>query len=203
MRIQHKNAQRYRRQQERLAEDFESEEALDKCLEGLRTGGASASDSARMLSRMCAIADRRDECGRRGAVPLIVEAMAGGGVDATLCCRSLSRLCAGRADLQVQAVESGALTALISHLQHADTSALVLSSCRALEHMATGRDAASRREAAATAGSLPALVTAMRRWGEEEATRAACSAALRSLTRDSVGLQEAATKAGAEPQWLL
>lgn len=122
---------------------------------------------------------------------LLVEALAVDSVDPTPCCKALQRLFAGRADLQEEAVNAGALRQLVALVEAHDTSAIVVSSCcRALEHVATGIGAASRRDAAADAGVLPALVSAIRLHSNDQDTRDVCCAALRSLTRDSVGLQE-------------
>mgnify|MGYP002631675418 CR=1 FL=1 len=197
-----KNEQRRRRRQELRAQD-DAEGALDEALQRLITGPSA--DVARALARMFADPKRRIECGQRCALPPLVAACLS--VDAEVaapCCLALARLFTGAAELQAQAVEAGCPQALVTCLQtHSETSLVVVASCRALERMAVGVGAAARRDAAAEAGALPTLVSAVRRWVADESASAACRAALRSLTRDSGRLQEAAVRAGADLQWLL
>lgn len=160
-------------------------------------------DAVKSVARMCSDDERRDELGRSGAVSLLVETLTSDAADPSACGKALSRLFAGRADLQEEAVRAGALRTLVARVEADVESAVVMkSTCRALEHVATGVGAASRRDAAAEAGALPALVRAICHWRGDEDTRAACCAALRSLTRDSADLQEAARRIGCEADWL-
>ena len=82
---------------------------------------------------------------------------------------------------------------------------MVASGCLVLERMATGVGAAARREAARHTGVLAALVDLARRWPVERDAdcHASCRSALRSLTRDSGNLQDAARAAGADAGWLV
>ena len=116
------------------------------------------------------------------------------------CCQALARLCVGAAANQDKAASCGSLPALVSCLREAGSPATVAVCCRALEHLATGVGAATRRNTAVDAGALTAVVDALRSsdGSDGPGTCMTCLAALRSLTRDSGRLQDAARDAGAE-----
>lgn len=202
---QRKNAARQRRRGQQREEE-EKEGAVERALERVKLNGGDAAAASQALVRMLTSAQRREECVRLGGILTIV-AVVCASADLEVvkpCCRLMVRLCAGAAEQQAAAVSAGALTGLVAALlRHADDAHLVAACSRALEHVATGRDAAARRKAAADAGALVALVHATQRWELEEATAAACLAALRSLTRDCPALQDAARASGARAQWLV
>lgn len=199
---QHEVQKRCRRQQELRGEDA-AEGSIERALTGLRVGSAVA---ARAISRMCADREMCAECYRQGALAVVVNVLAAGGdADVALpCCRALSRLCAGAAEAQTEAVITrGVLPPLLARLDGCVDDVMVTACCHALAHVATGVGAAQRRELATSAGALAVLVAQIQSWEEGGPTRAACCTALRSLTRDSVRLQDAARAAGAEAGWLL
>ena len=172
-------------------------------LDGVRAN--KSADAARALERMTTDSGVCAECGRRGAVPVLVAALTATELEVVLpCCRALARICAHTAELQDDAIAAGVLQALLACMSaHGELPSALVACCRVLERLATGVAAAARREAAADAGVLPVLCSATRRWDHDEATGAACRAALRSLTRDAAALQDIARAAGAEPRWLI
>eukprot|EP00965_Chrysotila_dentata_P200554 6180044-Pleurochrysis_carterae.AAC.1 len=113
------------------------------------------------------------------------------------------------ASYQQHAADNGlfdALVPLITQLpsslqqqaENCSMSRLVASACRTLERACTGKGAARRRDQAVDAGAIPLLVRMVREKDvHDEAVSASSLAALRSITRDSLRIQEAALAAGA------
>ena len=202
---QRKSAQQDRRRSELLHTDHE-EGAIARAIDGLC---AASIESAKALARICSDKDLRDACVEHGALAALCQAFdaAQPASVALQCCIAVRALCMGSAEQQECFVAAGGLHGLVSCLEAPEgvkvSAMLAAASCRALEHVATGVGAAARREAAFDAGAFPALVALMSHWREDEGTMIACRAALRSLTRDSPTLQDAARSAGAETAWLL
>ena len=203
---QRKSSQRHRRPSELIAADRE-EGAVSRAIADLAAVGCASSeasvDASQAIARMCSNTDLRQACVDLGAVAAIcsrLDACPPEGI-AIQCCVAARALCTGSAEQQERFVALGGLNMLLSCL--GKSPALATASCRALEHVATGVRAAERREAACGIGAFPALVATMHRWQAEPTACIACRAALRSLTRDSPMLQDAARGAGVESAWLL
>ena len=154
----------------------------------------------------------------------LVDVLLKNGQDAAVvvsACDALPKLCSRNsqaAHRQQIAAQHGAFVALSSCLQiHVGAPRVMRSVCMALEHLMTGKGAAGRRECAVEARLLPLLIEAAHRHQdhvgsqeqdqagqhEPDPTLARTRAALRSITRDSMKLQQAALDLGAERSWLL
>ena len=202
-RSQHRNQQRQRQRQHL---DTGNIQELRQQLQN--SDGATVSCSCRALARMC-----RDDEGREAAAdllePLVVALQAHGENDAAVArhgCTAIVGICRSSADDQARAAALGAFAAAAAcarvHPQH------LTQACAAVEGLCTGKGAAARRELAIAAGWLELLVAACGEAdvgpkAEAERTRHAARAALRSITRDSLHLQQAALDAGAEREWLI
>ena len=159
-----------------------------------------------------------DELVNAGALQAIVTALSAHGRSdaavAALGCRVLTLLCRGEhtASIQQAAAEAGAFIAIVASMCHGSNA--TLAACAAMCALCTGVGAAARRNLARGAGAVEVLVALIHSCEKDEAppvatvkTRsqleAACRGALRSITRDSMHLQQAALDAGAHPQWLV
>uniref|UniRef100_A0A7S0PYS6 Uncharacterized protein n=1 Tax=Coccolithus braarudii TaxID=221442 RepID=A0A7S0PYS6_9EUKA len=133
-------------------------------------------------------------------------------------CWALAHICKASAMTQQLAVDEGAFDAVNASLEHHP--AAIMPACAALEAMCTGVGAASRRERAREAGVITSLMAELRSSRNAEKAPGsssggggstlfpsdvtmACCAALRSITRDSMQLQQAALDEGASVQWLV
>ena len=168
----------------------------------------TAAAACKALARIC-----RDEEGRKIACchlePLVGALCVLGPADPAVArhgCTALVGVCRSCADDQARAAALGAFTAAAvcvrAHPQ------LLPQASAAVEALCTGKGAAGRREDALGAGWLQILVSACSAAasGAEEGSerpQALARAALRSITRDSMRLQQAALDAGAAREWLL
>ena len=179
------------------------------------TEPSTVASGCQALARACRT-DREAHSKFAGVLELLVAALhTFGGTDPVVMrsgCAALASLCRNSADGQAKAAAQGAFTALAAcaraHPQHLGVA------CAAIESLCTGKGAAARRVQAVDAGWLPLLIDACGHLptaqcgtsandDTTERTRLAARSALRSITRDSLHLHQAALDAGSSRQWLM
>ena len=126
-------------------------------------------------------------------------------------CTAVAGLCRTSAERQASAAALGVF-AVTAACARAHPSRMV-QACAAIEALCTGKGAAARREQAVAAGWLELLCGVCSSSSDggakeegsgatDDRARLVALAALRSITRDSMGLQQKALDAGADRQWL-
>lgn len=177
---------------------------------------ATAADGCRGLTRLCGSEDGRASADGAGCLEALISALQlSGEADAAVArhgCTAVAGLCRTSAERQASAAALGVF-AVTAACARAHPSRMV-QACAAIEALCTGKGAAARREQAVAAGWLELLCGVCSSSSDggakeegsgatDDRARLVALAALRSITRDSMGLLQKALDAGADRQWLL
>ena len=185
---------------------------------GLLAQPATAADGCKGLVRLSVTDEGRTSADGAGCLEALIAALQEcGEADAAVArhgCTVVAGLCRTSAERQASAASLGVFAATAA-CARAHPSRMV-QACAAIEALCTGKGAAARREQAVAAGWLELLIGACSSSGDddggvvedgsdatEDRARLVALAALRSITRDSMALQQKALDAGAARQWLL
>ena len=163
----------------------------------------------RRVRVLCRDAEQCNECDKQGASAAVVGAMKAIPSDMSVQLQGLAaivNLCSGEAnDHRNTSVSSGALevvvTAMIMMVSNAEVQEM---GCIALQNCCYGEDdqAVNRRQSAAKAGALKAVIDAMNAHHAIPAAQEVGVTTLRLIIDKVPGLREEAIKLGAKPEWL-
>jgi hypothetical protein len=162
----------------------------------------------RRVRVLCRDAEQCHECNKQGASAAVVGAMKVLPVDTNVQLQGLAaivNLCSEENDHRNTSVSSGALVAvsnaMIMMVSNAEVQEM---GCMALQNCCDGEDdmAIHRRQSAADAGALKAVIGAMNAHHAIPAAQEVGVATLRLILHKVPTLREEAIKLGAKPEWL-
>ena len=163
----------------------------------------------RRVRVLCRDAEQCNECDKQGASAAVVGAMKAIPSDMSVQLQGLAaivNLCSGEAnDHRNTSVSSGALEVVVNAMVMMVSNAEVQEmGCIALQNCCYGEDdqAVNRRQSAAKAGALKAVIDAMNAHHAIPAAQEVGAATLRLILHKVPTLREEAIKLGAKPEWV-